>query len=760
MMTRKRNSDLTIVYNVRERTFYERVTLISIVRDYVHSKLRPTDGATVSERPFSVYRHWVQTNASDPYFKRVGFCDLIPVLSRSYIGQAFAYSLHLKPYTDADVTNCPTRYDRRPWQIFNHYRFAGSDLFVNIIRGCTGNDLPAGWVSDAGAPFETVLYMLLLGRLKFPRNRSRKRCINPSYPSFSLSTPCLNVLARAIQHVVRAWDEVAHVLHIRSTEQLTAPYLIFDREAWVYRALRPQEGFAPDIQTRSLDDVRGPTQDRRQSHVAVQSGRSTEAHAALRHLTEIFLSDLSTYVLCDQLFADLGNDWPGEQFLIPSRKTSLSVRFDECVDTLRHARTALQGENFEMSRGGARLRLSTLAYAKPPSEGNSSMVRQPRVRMPQIRMKRSTIRPSNRYLSPENGSESDDHSPILCPRAKKLRQTHDATPSIHPSIGAKKPRNAATNDTDCNDHIVHDDYNGGKSTNEGAIGEEIIVIEDEDQRTNRLQKLDYEHHVTLEHTIPAHLPAISTPPDAVIDVLARKTRRVGSLRGAHDGGPHKWSSEALDTVIHEDMEWLLAVEGHSFGVYAAPSRARPGRDGLFADRTFRPGDVVAPLHGAIAYDCGDRDAFEATVRIVIGEGNPAVDRARFDEAAVALPTVRTLWRLDDGGVIKRVFVVPSRACIGSLMVNLHSFHNDNHLPHPDTVTELSPSSNPIVNARVSVMRRRCGILKKKQLCATNAVKIVASRTIQVDDEICAKFVTGARSHPSMPSDDSGSSDEE
>lgn len=786
-MTRKKNSDLTTVYNVRERTFFERVSLMVTVRDYVHSKLRPSDGASVSERPFSVYRHWVQANSNDPYFKTIGFCDLIPVLNRSYIGQAFAYSLHLKPFTDTDVIARQHRYDRRPWQIFQHYRFAGSDLFINIVRGCTTADPPAGWVADTGSQFELVLYLLLLGQLKFPRNNFRKRCVNPKYPSFNLSTACLNVLARAIQHVVRAWDDVARVLHIRSAEQLTEPYLLFERSAWTYRALGPHEGFAPEIQARSLADVKGPTQDKRISYPAVRSGRSTEAHAALRHLTELFLSDLHKFVLNDNLFANLGDNWQGEQLLQPSKKTSLSVRFDECVDILRHARSALHGENFETARKTWPQASSSAhieeggAYDEAEVHKDLSKLTRPRQR------KIAPHAPSNDI---RNGTLRDErqHSCAVPSqsRFKKMRWTREETTDIK---GGNESNDAlATPRLSC----LGDDENGQVIARENVTcpdveRKEVIVIDDDEATAGRCWKVDYDRDVTLVHSIPVHLPATSAPPSAIVDVVARVTGRVGSLREAHDGGgPHRWPLEALHAVVHADAAWLLAIEGSTFGVYTAPSRVCPGSEGLFADRTFRPGDVVAPLHGALVYDCGKREARSVSLRFALATGNPAVDTVRFDNEALALPPVRAHWRVDNGAVVKRIFIVPSRACIGGKMVNLQSLPEET-LPTISTTTSTTPNATTTTatistvapkpsthtaqtgtmgtqymtpNARVAVARRRSGILKKRQACATYAVKIVATKTIQVDDEICAKFLTGAHSFTFNPNDDSGSSDDD
>lgn len=697
----------------RKNSFYSRLIYIIKARDYIHSKLK--DNVSLKDRPRNKYIKWATYHTSRSYLQSIGFYEVIKPhhIKVFKLNQIIAISIDLKPFTDDDLKSGSNNIDCRMWQIYSAYRFPQRYLVTKLTHD--SNSVSDGPMCDPGTSFEKILFFSLLGDVR-TSNMLRPR----KYPFFSQRSECLNTFAWGLQCIVRAWDDLARCLNFCSIEQLIAPYIIMDRNSWRYRALSVEEGFAPKSQRYSFDEGSTTTCVAQESYPETKS-RTSEANSWLRRLAKIFLKDLDQCLINEQLFNKDRTRWQGYVFLEPLRDTPLKYRFEKFEELLNPIRASLRVRESSPSSPPAWLP-TTVSTGRDFNDETSFKDEVNELRSAKKRRRyyfESPSRHQNSTTSKDNGAAHIFNSE----RGALAASTAATTAPIAP-VTTTAAITPVTTTTGAAPAVV-----------KLALTNEVIVL-DEDLKC---EDQECKHEITFRHEVPADLPKISMPPRVIIDVIARKERRFNLIKRGHDEGPEEWSPVDLHAVVHADARWLLAVEGYEFGLYVKSSMVLPENDGLFARKAFKPGDLIALVHGAIAYDCGEKDGKRSTVRIVYGDGNPAVDRHRFSNFAVALPNVSALWKVDEGLNVKRVYIVPSRACIGSKMVNLQTLHdgmNDNCGESKHERVSMIP------NAVLVVGRRIFGDMEKSHLWASDTVEIIASKHINIDDEICGKFNTG------------------
>lgn len=339
------------------------ITLVE-ARDYVHERLRKKGEADTCDRPYAVYRQWIERHCRDPYFVSIGFTSLIPSLSKKNYYSAYMFGMFLKPFTDAAHKRNPLNLDIRPWQIFRRYPFTQSIINVDLIRfsRLMGRDGPR-YASLASLPdasvssFEVVVYLLYMGQILFSnrpdicipktnvRNaRGARGARKNNFPSFRINSRLINRFATAVTSIIRAWDNVVQLCNFQSIEALTAPYVNFDSSNYLYSPLQTSEGFASVSQSNSLLNNPCPTKSpTKESFFYSSSLLDSVADQKLRILTGHFLSDLTDYLLDDDLFAARSLDTgPISVFLHSSSHfCALAKRFDKIAHLISEIQTMI-----------------------------------------------------------------------------------------------------------------------------------------------------------------------------------------------------------------------------------------------------------------------------------------------------------------------------------------------------------------------------------------------------------------------------------
>lgn len=249
------------------------------------------------------------------------------------------------------------------------------------------------------------------------------------------------------------------------------------------------------------------------------------------------------------------------------------------------------------------------------------------------------------------------------------------------------------------------------------------------------------HDEQLVHAQLGELPKMTVPPRTVMKFLGALWNEAREMRELRRQPTNLWPAEVVRDVSNMQPALLMASEASHHDLYTAESTLRPDRVGMFTSRAIVKGELICHVHGSIVYECAPADngnggiiggASNApdTIWVTNGEGSLAVDVARFNEMAFALPPVRFRWPMDDGRILLRAFVVPSHYAMASHIANAHS----------------GVGHGGAINALVTSTSKAEGLLEKRHMCMFDLISIVAMRDIKSDEEICIDYITGIDSY--------------
>lgn len=471
--------------------FSRLVSLLVEVRDYVHEKIRTPQDSGACEHPYATYRRWIETNAQDEFLISRNFNPHVPSLTKKNYYSAYMFGMLVKPFTDAGHRRNPHLFDTRPWQVFQYYRFSQSIINVELIRFSLmvnrdgprykpSISLPENTVTS----FEVVVYLLYIGQIMFPRrpdadstHRGARKVI---FPSFRINSRHINRFTTAVTTVVRSWDNFAHTCRFQSIEALTAPYVNFNISVYLFSPLRASEGFAPLHQANSLLNNPPPTKSPTDGNsYPMSAALEADIDKKLRAITTVFLSDLTRYLLDDELFAERNLESSPVSAFLQRSKTfdSLPRRFDEISDQVSELQSMAKEGCFDKAFGSVdnipnfhslpstNFNNEHVVYVTKPPKRHRAAPRLPEGQlrasdesssdMDQDYQDVSTSEHTERHdvsNRHENATspfktESSEHSPTHPPSPKRIRRN----PRSHASFPQRLPRDLVGNDENSSD---------------------------------------------------------------------------------------------------------------------------------------------------------------------------------------------------------------------------------------------------------------------------------------------------------------------
>lgn len=392
MPTRARGSRANARRQIRatERHHFSRLVSVLVeARDCAHENLSTENESGICDRPYVVYRQWIERHSRDPYLASIGFTSHIPSLTKKNYYSAYMFGMLLKPFTDKAHRKNPLCFDIRPWQIFRRYFFSQTIINVDLIRfsRMIGRDGPR-YAPSTSLPdttttsFEVVVYLLYIGQIMFPKRPDAETTCRASrritFPSFRINSRQINRFTSAVTAIIRAWDNFAHVCKIQSIEALIAPYITFNSSTYLYTTLRANEGFASPRQANSLLQNPPPTHSPQPGTPFASSATlDSTADQKLRMTTSCFLSDLTHYLLDDKLFAAKNfESGPMHVFLHPSAQfPTLPKRFDEIEPLVSEMKSLAADDCFEKAFGYIGCVLTDLTSLSPSGNEPAPYVR-------------------------------------------------------------------------------------------------------------------------------------------------------------------------------------------------------------------------------------------------------------------------------------------------------------------------------------------------------------------------------------------------
>ena len=241
-------------------------------------------------------------------------------------------------------------------------------------------------------------------------------------------------------------------------------------------------------------------------------------------------------------------------------------------------------------------------------------------------------------------------------------------------------------------------------------------------------------------TPPADLPVLSVLPDWIMRHLSTLWRDTRLSRSLLNKPYHNWPRSLAAKLHTVDTANLLAVEQTHCKVYIAKSNIKhpEAGDGLFANRTFARGDLICTYYGMLLYQNlnppRDNGGSESQAK-TYGDGLLAVSLDQFNKYCMRLPiSDHAIWTDSSTGKehkIEQVYVVPFSSCVGAKI---------NDARYTDKDEELNKStSRRSPNARVEQKRIDRAASKLHHLYETDALRIIATDTIAVDQEIYVDY---------------------
>lgn len=240
------------------------------------------------------------------------------------------------------------------------------------------------------------------------------------------------------------------------------------------------------------------------------------------------------------------------------------------------------------------------------------------------------------------------------------------------------------------------------------------------KRTER--KIRFVERPPAENVSYVSLPPLSIPPMCVMKFLSSFWYwPTFSSEYAHKA-THLWPTEVFQKFVDNDMDAILATESVACGVYVAPSKVNEGSLGIYAGKMFGTGDVICNYYGLLAYEYENSDGSDAGVSI--GSDELSLLSSSVENFGVGLPRIVSNMTIKNDICVKRAYVVPFEGCVASRIV------------HPFKIRRKCVEFSKVMNARCERRRNGCGIRRLYELCETNAITVVASRCIKIDEEIC------------------------
>ena len=235
---------------------------------------------------------------------------------------------------------------------------------------------------------------------------------------------------------------------------------------------------------------------------------------------------------------------------------------------------------------------------------------------------------------------------------------------------------------------------------------------------------------------PADLPVLSVLPPWIMRHLSTLWRDTSLARTLLNRPYHTWPRSLAAKLHTVDRDNLLAVEENHCQVYIAKSNIKhpDAGDGLFANRRFARGDLICTYYGMLLYrnlnpprENGGSESQAKTY----GDGVLAVTLDQFNRLCMRLPiSEHAIWTDPSTGKehrIEQVYVVPFLSCVGAKINDARYTERDGER------IKSTPRRTP--NARVEPKRINRPASKLRHLYEMDALRIIATDTIAVDQEI-------------------------
>ena len=230
---------------------------------------------------------------------------------------------------------------------------------------------------------------------------------------------------------------------------------------------------------------------------------------------------------------------------------------------------------------------------------------------------------------------------------------------------------------------------------------------------------------------PPGLPSMSVLPPYLMDVLSELLHDIRLSRQFRDKEIDHWPTQLQAKFHNVDLMTLRAVDAMHSGVYLKASNIKHPRagEGVFARKTFYANDTITNFYGTLIY----RDLSTETAKTKqYGTGLFGITAAEFTRRAMTLPIPKNLQvqvSPSSSIAVSYVGVSPLPCSVGGMI-------ND-----PRYLLE-DRERFQTTNRRTANVRFHCGqdrLSEPKHFSATDAISIVATRTIRPDEELYVDY---------------------